>query len=98
MARLQRAGARRRDGALWCKVLIDDSADPARLALAVGRPVGSAVIRNRLRRRIRAIVRELVVHNRVAPGWYLIGAQPAAATLSFDQLTASVTALVANRR
>ncbi len=60
----------------------------ARVAYAVGRPVGTAVARNRLRRRLRAVVRELAP----PPGAYLVGAAAAASALPYDELTASVRA------
>jgi ribonuclease P protein component len=55
-----------------------------RLALAVGRNVGGAVVRNRLRRRIRALF--AVAAPGVAPGTYLVSAGPSAADLSFPAL------------
>jgi ribonuclease P protein component len=58
---------------------------PPQVAFAVGRAFGSAVVRNRLRRRLRA----LLAATPPPPGLYLFGAQPAAAVrtsteLSFD--------------
>jgi ribonuclease P protein component len=55
-----------------------------RVAYAIGRSVGSAVTRNRLRRRLRAIIASQA--SSMPPGWYLIGATPAAASLSFAAL------------
>jgi ribonuclease P protein component len=43
---------------------------PPRVAFAVGRRVGSAVARNRLRRQLRAVVAELA--GELAPGAYLL--------------------------
>ena len=62
--------------------------DGARVAFAVGRPVGPAVRRNRLRRRLRA----LLAGQELAPGTYLLAAGPDATTLSFDELRAVVAA------
>jgi ribonuclease P protein component len=59
------------------------------MAFAIGRPVGPAVVRNRLRRRLRVIVRQ---HD-FAPGYWLIGARPRAVELSFDQLQATMLEL-----
>ncbi len=53
-----------------------------RVAFAVGRKVGSAVARNRLRRRLRVLWRRA----EPAGGDYLVVAAPAAAGLSFDEL------------
>jgi ribonuclease P protein component len=55
-------------------------------AFAIGRPVGSAVVRNLLRRRLRMIVRQ----NDFAPGYWLIGARPRATELTFDQLRSTM--------
>ena len=62
--------------------------DSVRIAYAIPKAVGPAVVRNRLRRRLRAIVRELPW----APGDHLISASPVAAELSFDQLRGHVEA------
>jgi ribonuclease P protein component len=66
----------------------DEVATPPRVAYSVGRKVGSAVIRNRLRRRLRAIVADYAA--RLAPGAYLISARPRAAQMSFDELRSAV--------
>lgn len=52
------------------------------VAFAIGRPVGSAVVRNRLRRRLRAAFGELGPQ----PGTYLLTASPSAATHDFARL------------
>ncbi|MDQ1436454.1 MAG: ribonuclease protein component [Acidimicrobiaceae bacterium] len=62
---------------------------PPQVAYAIGRKVGGAVVRNRLRRRLRAVISELAPQ--LAPGAYLVGAAPAAASLSFGELQAIVT-------
>jgi ribonuclease P protein component len=61
-----------------------------RLAFAIGRRVGGAVVRNRLRRRLRAIVSSLDL----PPGDYLVAAGPEATDLGFPDLQAAVTAAV----
>ena len=67
-------------------VLLDDSHHRPLVAYAVPRAAGPAVTRNRLRRRLRAITRDLDLR----PGTYLISARPGATTLSFDELTRHV--------
>jgi len=62
--------------------------EPPRVAYAIGSKVGGAVERNRLRRRLRAIVREVAPELR--PGAYLITAAPAAAHLTFGELRTTV--------
>ena len=62
--------------------------EPPRVAYAIGRKVGNAVERNRLRRRLRTIIRELAPQLR--PGTYLIGVAPQAAQLRFGELRTTV--------
>jgi ribonuclease P protein component len=63
--------------------------EPPRVAYAVGRPVGDAVRRNRLRRRLRAAIRQ---HEALlAPGHaYLVSAGPEALTMSYPALSDAV--------
>lgn len=51
------------------------------VAFAIGRRVGSAVVRNRLRRRLRDELTTLARDQRLPPGAYLVGLAPAAAGL-----------------
>src|SRR5216683_8128406 len=53
-----RRGRRVRRGPLTVSFKDGSPAEPPRVAYAIGRKVGSAVERNRLRRRLRAIVRQ----------------------------------------
>ena len=60
---------------------------PARVAYSVGRKVGVAVVRNRVRRRLRAACRELEAL--LVPGAaYLVSAGPAAAGARYRDLLA----------
>jgi len=90
------SGRRLRRGPLSLAVLrAVDPVDPVppRLAFAVGRRVGPAVTRNRVRRRLRAAVERH--RSRLEPGCaYLLGASPAAAQASFNQLEAAVSELL----
>jgi ribonuclease P protein component len=54
------------------------------VAYAINRKVGSAVVRNRLRRRLRAIVSERATELPV--GAYVVGTNPAGPQLNFDEL------------
>ena len=62
------------------------------MAYAVGRAVGGAVIRNRVRRRLRAIVAE--IGPQLRPGAYLVSAGPEAATLPYQELRSAVSRAV----
>ncbi|HLG92523.1 MAG TPA: ribonuclease P protein component [Acidimicrobiales bacterium] len=57
---------------------------PPRLGFAVGRKVGGAVQRNRLRRRLRAVFAEMA--GELPPGAYLVSASRGAAELPYREL------------
>lgn len=87
-ARLRTSRQRVRRGPLTVTFVAAAHPSPPQVAYAIGRKVGGAVVRNRLRRRLRAIVSELAPQ--LAPGAYLVGAAPEAAALSFGELQAIV--------
>jgi ribonuclease P protein component len=60
------------------------------VAFAIGRALGPAVARNRLRRRLRAILATIGP----PPGIYLIGARPGAHELTFAELRRATIGLV----
>lgn len=67
--------------------VLDPTLTPPRVAFALGRRVGTAVTRNRIRRRLRAALAELAASEPGVPGGlYLVGAGPDAATASFAEL------------
>ena len=68
--RLRRDGVRVRIDPLWCSFVPDSEVVPPQVAFAIGRATGSAVQRNLLRRRLRAVLRDY----EVPPGLLLIGA------------------------
>ena len=90
---LRRHGRRTGTDHLWCRVHPDPTVTPPRVAFAIGRAVGTAVVRNRLRRRLRALLSERARSGALASGWWLIGAHPSATELTFDQLRSEVTRL-----
>ncbi|HEX3840091.1 MAG TPA: ribonuclease P protein component [Acidimicrobiales bacterium] len=71
-------------GPLRVKFVRRNSWSRAEIAYALGKKLGGAVVRNRLRRRLRAIVTAGGIE--LSPGAYLVSAGPGATTLSFDQL------------
>lgn len=66
---------------------------PPRVAYAVSKRVGGAVTRNRVRRRLRAAVRDNLPHLRPGAA-YLVGAGAGADRVGFDELEAAVHTLV----
>jgi ribonuclease P protein component len=66
-----------------------------RYGISTGRRVGSAVVRNRIRRRLRTILRQLQAE--VRPGWdILIVTRPAAADTTQADLAGALTRLMAS--
>jgi ribonuclease P protein component len=65
-----------------------DAAEPPGVAYAIGRKVGNAVERNRIRRQLRTIIRDLAPQLR--PGRYLIGVAPHSTQLRFGDLRLTV--------
>ena len=88
--RFRTEGRRAGHGVVWCTWVDDASVVPARVAYAIGRPVGGAVVRNRVRRRLRALVVAEASRQPLAPGYYLVGARPGAAGASFADLGADL--------
>jgi ribonuclease P protein component len=92
-AALRSAGRRSRRRAIQVTHLAaPDAGGPPAVAYAIGRPVGTAVVRNRLRRRLRAIVDRLDLPS----GTYLISATPVAVDLRSDELAEQLVACVAD--
>jgi ribonuclease P protein component len=89
---LSRSRTRGRSGPLWVvradppADVPESAGDPVRVAYAVGRAVGGAVARNRLRRRLRVLVGDLDAAGALSPGLYLVGAGSSATTATPDDL------------
>ena len=62
------------------------SGDAAEVAYAIRRSAGSAVVRNRCRRRLRACLRALDERTGVRPGIYLIGVRDEAVEAAYQEL------------
>ena len=89
----------RREGRSWGSPLLTLNAAPnrrrmSRCGFVVGKRVGKAVDRNRIRRRVREVVR--LAYDRIAPGWDLvfIARSPALMTVEFAQIQATVEQLL----
>ncbi len=85
---LRRSRARVRRGPVTVTWVPGDPTEPPRVAYAVGRSAGGAVVRNRIRRRLRAVSRE--AGPLLLPGAYLVGAHAGASSLSYRELRATV--------
>jgi ribonuclease P protein component len=97
-AALRRDGRRARAGTLgltWLAPPPDAAATPPKVALAVSRAAGGAVARNRIRRRVRAALRELRVDGALPTGTYLVTAGPEARTEAWTSLVTTLRDLVA---
>jgi len=91
-ATLQEHGTVRSHPLLVVRVLRTDL-DTTRFGLATGRKIGGAVIRNRLRRRLREALRALAPS--FQPGWdVLIIARPALVTATHEELSEAVGKLL----
>lgn len=88
-ARLARARPVRR-GSVWIRS-VESTPGPPQVAYAIGRPVGNAVTRNRVRRRLRHIVARHATLLRPNAA-YLIGVRAELATAPVDVLDADLRA------
>ncbi len=74
-----------------------DSSGGTRIGFSVSRRVGGAVVRNRVKRRLREVIRRKLA--RIAPGYDLvITARPGAADARMETLEQDVTVLLARAR
>ena len=70
----------------WLPPKVKDGVEPPRVAFAVGRTAGPAVCRNRIRRRLRAGLRELSAQSALPAGAYLISARAGLVSLPWPEL------------
>jgi ribonuclease P protein component len=87
-------GRRRRAGNLEVRTaVVGADIDPPRVAFSVGRSVGDAVTRNRVRRRLRSALHEQA--SELEPGAaYLVRATPGAADSSYAELSDTLRAIL----
>lgn len=99
-ARLTAQGRRARAGVLWCTYVLDPpgNSTPPRVAFALGRALGPAVVRNRVRRQLRVILQDASSAGELPPGEFLFGAKPLAASRSYDELVFDMAQLLGRVR
>ena len=68
---------------------------PPRAGFAVSKAIGGAVLRNRIRRRLRAVLRQLATEGRLPAGAYLLGGSASLATMRWAELVELVAATIA---
>ena len=93
---LSRSRARGRSGPIWVvHAAPGDAERPAcRVAYAVSKKVGGAVVRNRVRRRLRPLMDQLERDQVLAPGTYLVGVRPDVVDLPATELRRHLTGAV----
>jgi ribonuclease P protein component len=74
-------------------MLTDSSLPGAHVGYAIGRNVGGAVLRNRIRRQLRSLLE--AKSNQMPAGWYLVGVQPRVSAMSWTDLGVTVDQLLA---
>jgi ribonuclease P protein component len=90
---LQERGTIRSHPLLATRILRTDNG-PTRFALATGRALGPAVVRNRVRRRLREALRSMGPSTR--PGWdVLVIARPAIVKADYRTVTQTLRRLLA---
>jgi ribonuclease P protein component len=90
-------GRRRRAGNLEVRTaVLGTPSEPPRVAFSVGRTVGDAVTRNRVRRQLRAALREHAAVLEAGSG-YLIRARPDVANESYAQISGTLRAILTEK-
>ena len=89
---LRRSGRRGRCGPLTVSYLPEPSWEHPRVGYAIGRRVGNAVVRNRLRRRLRAIVSEQAPD--LPAGAYMVVSGPEGPRLRYEELKVAMSQAV----
>ena len=74
-------------------MLTDSSLQYAHVGYAIGRNMGGAVLRNRIRRQLRSLLE--AKSDQLPAGWYLVGAQPRVGAMTWTDLGVTVDQLVA---
>jgi ribonuclease P protein component len=78
---------------LVCSLARSPGSGPTRVGLIVGRRIGNAVTRNRVKRRMREVIRSL--HPQLRPGFDLVFiARPPSVSASVGELEAAIASLL----
>lgn len=91
--RLRQEGIHVRSGPLSCTMFVDASLPSPQVGYALGRPFGSAVRRNRLRRQLRELVKTR--ESAMVAGVYVFGASRRADGTDFSELATHLDRLLA---
>jgi ribonuclease P protein component len=91
-SRLSKEGTYVRSQGLWCSLLLDGSLENPHIGYAIGRQVGGAVERNRIKRQLRALFE--AKSSQLRPGWYLVGVTPQVAGSSWNHIGVLVDRLI----
>ena len=86
---LRRSSSRGRSGPLTVLFLEQKSWSDAEVSYAISRRVGTAVVRNRLRRRLKAIMTELAPS--LVAGAYVVRTGPGSSTLDYEELRVAMS-------
>ncbi len=90
--RLSRTGKRAKSKDLSLIYRLDDSQDAINVAYSVGKKVGNAVVRNKVKRRLRTLVRECSCQ--MPHGDYLLMVSSRVAEMEFSELRDEVRAIL----
>ena len=96
LSRGQKSGSRAGDRLLLVSG-VPTGRQESRIGLSVSKRVGGSVVRNRVKRRLREIFRQLLVADRDEAGcsWDVVAsARPDAASATYDELRSSATRLI----
>jgi ribonuclease P protein component len=95
---LREHGRRARHGVISVTYLgpaADAAAEPPRAAYAISKAAGGAVVRNRIKRRLRAALRELQATGELPRGTYLVTARTEAARTPWSGLVSDLRDAIA---
>jgi ribonuclease P protein component len=82
-----------RHESLGLRLALDPAAGNVRVAFSTPKRIGSAVVRNKLRRQLRALMHERSSH--LPAGWYLLAVEPSAVDKNWGQLGTALDSVLA---